>query len=132
MQTLINPATLIMSLRGLSVWDVTIRNNYYNGRYPTYSGRCYPVIATSAEEATQVVLHHADAILKDLKSKRFHNGRLILPTKTAVPITKTHVVTRGKSTNTSKLSTHNFISLFSLDGVCIVKLNNGNIIDVQK
>ena len=122
---------LIMNIKGMRIWDVIIRNNYYSGRYTEWCGRGYPVISNSAAAAKQVVLLHADAILTDLKSKRYHNGRLILPAKTAVPIIEENILLVADSTLTSKRSTYNFTPCFAKQGLYLVKLKDGYIIDTK-
>ena len=79
--------TFMSALKGLKSWQVVIMNNYYRGKYSDYSGRYYYVIASSPEEARQVVLDNADAILQELLAMKSHNGKKILPRSSAIPIT---------------------------------------------
>ena len=76
--------TFMSALKGLRSWQVVIMNNFYRGKYSDYSGRYYYVLATSPEEAKQVVLDNADAILQDLLSMKSVNGKKILPRGSAI------------------------------------------------
>ncbi len=118
-------------LRGLKSWQVVIRNNYYNGKYSDYSGRYFYVLATSAEEAKQVVLDNADAILQDLLAMKSHNGKKILPRGKAVRITADRIGKIEDGTVAGRMSTANFKKMYSPQGVMMVKLSNGAIADVQ-
>jgi len=72
------------TLKGLSGWDVYIRNNYsFTGGYPKDTVHPYTVAATTGEEAKQVVLDNAAEILKAMLMIRAHSGRKILPRKYA-------------------------------------------------
>jgi hypothetical protein len=106
-------------------------NNYYRGKYSDYSGRYFYVLATSPEEAKQVVLDNADAILKDLLAMKAHNGRSILPRNHAVRITADRIGRIEDGTEHGRLSTSGFKKMYSPQGVMMVKLNNGAIEDVQ-
>lgn len=126
-----SPETTMSALKGLHVWEVWIKNNYYNGKYPDYTARQYPVLATSADEAKQVVLHNADAILKDLLSKKSGNGKKILPPKSALPIREKEIGRIDDGTVKAKRSSAGFVTLFSPSGPMTVKLGDGNIVDVK-
>ena len=121
-------------LRGYKTWQVWIKNNYYNGKYADYSARPYTVIASSADEAKQVVLDNADYILKALMSKKLPNGRRVLPPRSALPITDQEIgriedgTVKGKVTTMGdKLSTY-----MSPQGPMKVKLDGGKIVDVEQ
>ena len=70
-----------------NIWNVWIKNNYYNGKYADYSARPFKVKASSAEEAKQYVLDNADEILQKLINTK-NNGRSILPKSSALKITE--------------------------------------------
>jgi len=117
---------IFSKIQGLAVWDVVIKNNYYNGKYPDYSGREYRVLASNAEEARKVVLDNADAILKDLLSKKLQSGKKLLPRGAARPIKASEI---GEIKQRSQISTTGFITLFSPTGPKSVKLRDGMIED---
>lgn len=127
-----SPKTTLAILKGLKVWEVGIKNNYFNGQYPTYTARSYPVIAASSEEAKQIVLQNSDAILKELANKKFRNRRRLLPKKSTIPITDKEIAWAVDGTIRNKRTTHNHINLFSSDGILSVKVKCGNIIDIQQ
>lgn len=79
------------ALKGYQLWDVNIGNNYYNGRYADYRFRAYPVIAGLAQEAKQTVLKYRDAVLADLKTKRYNDKRKMLPRGSALPISPNRI-----------------------------------------
>jgi hypothetical protein len=126
-----SPEATFNALKGLKSWQVVIMNNYYRGKYSDYSGRYFYVLATSPEEAKQVVLDNADAILKDLLAMKAHNGRSILPRNHAVRITADRIGRIEDGTEHGRLSTSGFKKMYSPQGVMMVKLNNGAIEDVQ-
>ncbi len=113
------------------VWEVTILNNYYIGPHIVFSGRRYPVIAKSAEEAKQTVIFHADAILEELTTKKLVNGKPSIPNKSALLIDKEMVAAISPGTSVLQRTTLGFKQMFSLTNSYSVKLTNGNIVDVQ-
>lgn len=119
------------ALKGYQLWDVNIGNNYYNGKYADYSYRQYPVIAGSAEEAENTVLKYCDAVLSDLKSKRYSSKRRMLPPRSALPITKNRIGTVEqriiRSTTPSGWKT-----ILSPKGWIEVQLKNSKITDWRK
>jgi len=121
----------LATLKGLKVWEVNIGNNYGGGKYADWGFRPYPVLATSAEEAKQVVLDNADAILKDLLSKKLHNGKRLLPPRSALPVVDKHIGRVEDGTVKGRRSTFDFNTYFSPQGPMNVKLKDGNIVDVQ-
>lgn len=123
--------TFMSALKGLKTWQVVIMNNYYRGKYSDYSGRYYYVLATSPEEAKQVVLDNADAILQDLLSMKSHNGKKILPRGSAVRITPERIGAIKDGTEAGRMSTAGYKKMFSPQGVMIVKLSGGAVVDVQ-
>lgn len=114
-------------LKGLDLYTVYIKNNYYNGKYPDYTSRPYMVVASSEEEAKQVVLNNADAILKDLLSKKLPGGKRVLPPRSALPITADEigrVEQNGRGLTTFKPKT-----FFTPDGPQSFSVEGGKIVD---
>ena len=126
-----SPEATFNALKGLKSWQVVIRNNYYRGKYSDYSGRYYYVLATSPEEAKQVVLDNADAILQDLLSMKSHNGRKILPRGSALRITADRIGEIRDGTEAGRMTTAGFKKMYGPQGPMMVKLSNGAIADVQ-
>jgi hypothetical protein len=126
-----SPDATFNVLKGLKSYQVVIMNNYYRGKYSDYSGRYYYVLATSPEEAKQVVLDNADAILQDLLAMKAHNGRRILPRSSAVPITPDRIGKIEDGTVAGRMSTTSYKKMYSPNGPMMVKLSNGAIEDVQ-
>ena len=126
-----SPETTMAGLRGLKTWQVIIMNNYYRGKYSDYSGRQFYVLATSPEEAKEVVLDNADDILKDLLAMKGHNGKKILPRGSAVRITSDRIGKIEDGTVAGRLSTAGFKKMYSPQGVMSVKLSGGAIVDVE-
>ena len=118
-------------LGGLKSWQVVIMNNYYRGKYSDYSGRYYYVLASSPEEAKQVVLDNADAILQDLLSMKGQNGKKILPRGSAVRITPDRIGKIEDGTVAGRMSTAGYKKMYSPQGVMMVKLSGGEVVDVQ-
>lgn len=119
-------------LSGLKSWQVVIMNNYYRGKYSDYSGRYYYVLASSADEARQVVLDNADAILQDLLSMKSQNGKKILPRGSAVRITADRIGKIEDGTVAGRMTTAAYKKMFGPQGVMMVKLANGEVVDVQE
>lgn len=126
-----SPEATFNALKGLTSWQVVIMNNYYRGKYADYSGRYYYVLATSPEQARQVVLDNADAILQDLLSMKSVNGKKILPRGSAVRITADRIGDIRDGTEAGRMTTAGFKKMFSPQGPMMVKLANGAIADVQ-
>lgn len=126
-----SPDTTFNLLKGLKSWQVVIMNNYYRGKYADYSGRYYYVLATSPEQARQVVLDNADAILQDLLSMKSVNGKKILPRGSAVRITADRIGDIRDGTEAGRMTTAGFKRMFGPQGPMMVKLNNGAVADVQ-
>jgi hypothetical protein len=124
------PETTVSALRGYKTWHVWIKNNYYNGKYPDYSARPYRVIAGSADEARQVVLDNADRVLKDLLSKKFSNGKRVLPPRSALPVEAKHIGAVDDGTTKGQITTSKPITMLSPQGPMTVMLDAGNIVDV--
>jgi hypothetical protein len=118
-------------LGGLKSWQVVIFNNYYAGKYSDYRGKYYTVLASSAEQARQVVLDNADAILQDLLALKDRNGRKTLPRGSAVRITPDRIGKIEDGTVAGRMSTTSYKKMYSPQGVMMVKLSNGAIVDVQ-
>lgn len=119
------------ALKGLKTWQVVIMNNYYRGKYSDYSGRYYYVLATSPEEAKQVVLDNADAILQELLAMKSQNGKKILPRGTAVRITPERINGIKDGTEAGRMSTAGFKKMFGPEGPMMVKLSSGAVVDMQ-
>lgn len=115
----------------LKSWQVVIMNNYYRGKYSDYSGRYYYVLATSPEEARQVVLDNADAILQELLAMKSHNGKKILPRGSAIAITDKRIGDIKDGTEAGRMSTAGYKRMFGPEGVMMVKLSGGAVVDIQ-
>lgn len=126
-----SPEATFNALKGLKTWQVVIMNNYYRGKYSDYSGRYYYVLATSPEQARQVVLDNADAILQDLLSMKSVNGKKILPRSSAIPITDKRIGEIRDGTEAGRMTTAGFKKMFGPQGPMMVKLTNGAVADVQ-
>lgn len=113
----------------MHVWEVYIWNNYYRGKYADWAPRPYPVLATSAEEAKQVVLQHADEILKDILSKKYSNGKRVLPPRSALPITDKSIGRIEDGTVKGRRSTYKPLKYISPNGWMEVSLRDGHIVD---
>ena len=126
-----SPEATFNALKGLKSWQVVIMNNYYRGKYADYSGRYYYVLASSPEEAEQVVLDNADAILQELLAMKSVNGRKILPRGSALRITADRIGEIRDGTEHGRMSTAGFKRMFGPQGPMMVKLTNGAVVDVQ-
>lgn len=115
----------------LKTWQVVIMNNYYRGKYSDYSGRYYYVLASSPEEAKQVVMDNADGILQDLLSMKSHNGKKILPRGSAVRITPDRIGKIEDGTVAGRMSTSGYKKMFSPQGLVMAKLSGGDVVDIQ-
>jgi hypothetical protein len=115
-------------LSGLQQWDVMVMNNFYSGKYPDYSARYYSVVASSPEEARQVVVDNADYVLQDLLSRKLQNGKKVLPRGSALPIEDKRV---GKA-KPGTLTTMGFKKMLSPDGVKSFKFASGKIVDSEE
>lgn len=123
--------TFVSALKGLKSWQVVIMNNYYAGKYTDYRGRYYYVIASSADEARQVVINNADAILQDLLSMKTHQGKKILPRGSAIAITDKRIGDIKDGTEAGRMTTAGFKKMFGPQGPMMVKLSGGAVVDVQ-
>jgi hypothetical protein len=119
------------ALKGLKTWQVVIFNNYYAGKYSDYRGRYYYVLATSPQEAKQVVLDNADGILQELLAMKSHNGKKILPRGSAVRITSDRIGKIEDGTVAGRMSTAGFKKMFGPQGPVMVKLSGGAVVDMQ-
>ena len=113
------------ALKDWRVWDVRVFNNYYRGKYADYGPRLYSVVASSPEEARQVVINNADYVLQDLLSRKLQNGKKVLPRGSALPIEEKRV---GKA-DPGTISTMAFKKMLTPDGVQSFKFTNGKIVD---
>ena len=129
---LLNTDTLIMMLKGIHVWEVDIWNNYDDDHQPTYSPQRYPVLATSSEQAEQIILSNPDLVLTELLSKKLRSGDSYLSKSTALKISKDHIGLIYNGTRYTRRCSCKFIRLLSPDGVISVKLYNGTITDVKQ
>jgi hypothetical protein len=125
-----SPEATMSALRGYKTWQVWIKNNYYNGKYADYSARPYNVIASSAEEAKRVVLDNADYVLKDLLSKKFPNGRRVLPPKSALPVEEKRIGKIEDGTVSGRITTSKPKTMLSPQGPVSVMLDDGEVVDV--
>jgi len=121
----------VSALKGLKTWQVVIMNNYYRGKYSDYSGRYYYVLATSKDEARQVVLDNADDILKDLLSMKSVNGKKILPRGSAIAITDKRIGDIKDGTEAGRMTTAGYKKMFGPQGPMMVKLSGGAVVDVK-
>jgi len=103
-------------------------NNFYGGKYPDYSARNYAVVASSPEEARQVVVDNADYVLQDLLSRKLQSGKKVLPSGSALPIEAKRV---GKA-KPGSLTTMGFKKMLSPDGVKSFKFASGKIVDSEE
>ena len=126
-----SPETTFNLLKGLKTWQVVLFNNYYAGKYSDYRGRYYYVLASSPEEARQVVLDNSDAILQDILSMKSQNGKKILPRGTALPITDKRIGEIKDGTEAGRMSTMGFKRMFGPQGPMMVKLSDGAVVDIQ-
>lgn len=110
---------------GERVWHVAILNNYYNGKYADYSARYYPVLASSPEEAKQVVLDNAEFVLRHLLSQKLTSGRRVLPPSSALDITSKRIGNVKEGTRTSLGP----VKMLSPRGLVSVKLKDGLVVD---
>jgi hypothetical protein len=115
----------------LRAYDVYIFNNYYDGKYADYSAKRYIVLASSPEEAKQVVLNNADAILKSFLTKKLTSGRNILSPKHALPITTNQIGKIDDSSKKSRATTYGYVRVFSPNGPVMVKLKDGVVEDIK-
>ena len=109
-------------MQPLTVWTVWILNNYYAGKFYEWGARPFHVLATSEEEAKQVVLDNREDILDILKQKRI-SGRKLLSKKYTLPIEKLGKVTKGTLTATSKK-----IDFFSPNGIIKAQIIDKEVI----
>lgn len=56
------------------VHTVYVRHNYYNGKHYNYTGRAYPVLAKSPEEAESIAKTHKDKIEAHLRTLKTRSG----------------------------------------------------------
>jgi hypothetical protein len=113
------------ALKDWRVWDVHVFNNFYRGKYADYGPRLYSVVASSPDEARQVVIDNADYVLQDLLSRKLQNGKKVLPRGSALPIEDKRV---GKA-EPGTITTMAFKKMLSPDGVQSFKFTNGKIVD---
>lgn len=113
------------ALKDWRVWDVHVFNNFYRGKYADYGPRLYSVVASSPEEARQVVIDNPDYVLQDLLSRKLQSGKRVLPRGSALPIEAKRV---GKA-EPGTISTMAFKKMLTPDGVQSFKFTNGKIVD---
>lgn len=125
----VSEQSTIAALHGWGVWEVFIGNNYYNGRYSTFSYRGYEVIATSAEQARKIILLNADLVLEHLKTKRYgiNQQRKVISVKAAVPITPRLIAKSVESSITITQAR----PMISPDGVIAVETIDGAIVGFE-
>ena len=113
------------ALKDWQVWDVMVMNNYYRGKYADYGARYYSVVASSPEEARQVVLNNSDYVLRDLLSRKLQSGKKVLPRGSALPIEDKRV----RDAKPGSITTMGFKKMLTPDGVQSFKFTNGKIVD---
>jgi len=113
------------ALKDWRVWDVRVFNNYYRGKYADYGPRLYSVVASSPEEARQVVINNADYVLQDLLSRKLQNGKKVLPRGSALPVEEKRVGQADPGT----ITTMGLKKMLTPDGVQSFKFTNGKIVD---
>ena len=113
------------ALKDWRVWDVHVYNNFYRGKYADYGPRLYSVVASSPEEARQVVINNPDYVLQDLLSRKLVSGKKVLPRGSALPIEEKRV---GKA-EPGTITTMAFKKMLTPDGVQSFKFTNGKIVD---
>lgn len=109
-------------LKGWRAWNVIILNNYYDGRYTNYSGRQYVVIASSPEQAVQVVTEYSDLVLAHILTIKNAKGRKILPKSKAVPIIGNRIVSAPQPVDMSTCKPKEF---FTPEGKMELMITNG-------
>jgi len=109
----------------MQVWDVHVFNNFYRGKYADYGPRLYSVVASSPEEARQVVINNPDYVLQDLLSRKLQNGKKVLPRGSALPVEEKRV---GKA-QPGTITTMALKKMLTPDGVQSFKFTNGKIVD---
>lgn len=119
------------ALKNYQIWDVAIGNNYYNGRYADYGFTQYPVIAGSAAEAGYTVIKYADAVLADLKTKRYNHKRKMLPPRSALEITINRIGTIDQKIIRST-APNGWKRMLSPEGWVEVQLKHSRIINWRK
>lgn len=113
------------ALKDWRVWDVHVFNNFYRGKYADYGPRLYSVVASSPEEARQLVIDNPDYVLQDLLSRKLQSGKRVLPRQSALPIEAKRV---GK-VDPGSITTMGLKKMLTPDGVQSFKFSNGKIVD---
>ena len=115
----------------LKLWEVSIRNNYYAGKYYEVGVRPYPVLAKDENEAKKVVLKYADEILKDIANKKM-SGKNLLAKDSTLPINDKNILRVEDGSKKLKRGTMGkFTSLFSINGKVEAKLENGVPVEIK-
>ena len=83
------------------------------------------MVASSPEEARQVVINNADYVLQDLLSRKLQNGKKVLPRGSALPVEEKRV---GKA-DPGTITTMGLKKMLTPDGVQSFKFTNGKIVD---
>ncbi len=60
------------------IYNVSIKHNYYVGKYHDYGVRNYPIIASSPEHAQEIAKTHKDKIEAHLRTMRDHPSRKLI------------------------------------------------------
>lgn len=111
-------------LKDWQVWNVHVYNNYYRGKYADYGPRLYSVVASSPDEARQIVIDNADYVLRDLLSRKLQSGKKVLPRGSALPVEEKRV---GKA-EPGSITTVGFKEMLTPDGPMKLKFSNGKIV----
>jgi hypothetical protein len=112
-------------------WNVMIMNNFYSGKYPDYSARYYSVVASSPEEAREVVLSNTERVLKDLLARKTRDGKRVLPPKSALPVEDKRVG-GPERIKPGSVTTMGFKEMLTPNGPMMLKFASGKIVDVQE
>ena len=127
-----NNHTMLTYLRGYSLWDVYIGNNYYNGRYADYGYRDFPVLASSESQARDTVLKYSDLVLRQLKQRRYNKKRPLLPLRTALEITENRIGTVRRGSVIRSTPAGQWKHILSPEGWVDVQLKNNHILAVKE
>ena len=121
---------LVVNLLGWQVWEVSIINNYYTGKYYNVTTRPFPVVASSENEARQVALDNADEILKVLMTKKINN-RWMVSRRNPLTITANDIRAITDGTKHGRRSTVGHKPMFTPHGIMQMKISNGYVIQVR-
>jgi len=127
-----NHHTMLTHIRGYSLWDVYIGNNYFTGRYTNYGFRSFPVLASSETQARNTVLKYRDSVLEQLKQQRYNEKRRLLPLRTALAITEQRLGTVRQGSVIRSTATGQWRTILSPEGWVDVQLKHNCILAVKE